>query len=73
MVIRKKNSNFFSRGTKTAKAKGCCASTSISDDKLNDMIRERAYYLWEELGRPCGQDFDIWDKAEKQIRARVKR
>lgn len=43
--------------------RGCC-SISISRE---DLIRERAYFLWEEAGRPEGDGIDFWVEAEKQI------
>ncbi|MFY8031134.1 MAG: DUF2934 domain-containing protein, partial [Devosia sp.] len=30
-------------------------------------IRERARALWEQSGRPEGQDFEIWIEAERQL------
>jgi hypothetical protein len=27
-----------------------------------------AYILWEQAGRPLGQDQEFWDRAERQIR-----
>ena len=33
----------------------------------NDQIRERAYALWEEAGRPRGCDVDHWLQAEAEI------
>ena len=36
-------------------------------EKLSHYIAERAYYLWEELGRPQGRDEEIWRQAEKEI------
>lgn len=30
-------------------------------------IRERAYFIWEELGRPHGQDLDHWLTAEFEL------
>lgn len=30
-------------------------------------IRERAYKLWEENGRPDGRDADLWQQAEDLI------
>jgi hypothetical protein len=32
-------------------------------------IRERAYALWEEEGRPDGKDLDHWHRAEAEIRS----
>ncbi len=33
-------------------------------------VRERAYWLWEEEGRPSGRDFDHWVRAQHEIAAR---
>ncbi len=30
-------------------------------------IRDRAYALWDEAGRPDGQDKDFWAAAERQL------
>ena len=32
-------------------------------------IRLRAYYLWEQAGRPDGGDLNFWDEARQQIEA----
>lgn len=32
-----------------------------------EKIRERAYLLWEEAGRPDGSGENFWLQAEKQI------
>ena len=32
-----------------------------------EVIRERAYLLWEQTGRPEGHADDIWHKAQTQI------
>ncbi len=32
-----------------------------------DAIRARAYALWEEAGRPDGQDKEFWAAAERQL------
>jgi hypothetical protein len=36
-------------------------------------IRERAHALWEQAGRPEGQDFGIWIEAERQLIAEDQR
>ena len=38
---------------------------------ITDAIRESAYYLWENEGRPEGRDFEIWIKAEKDLLSRI--
>ena len=41
----------------------------MPDTKLDreNRIRERAYKLWEQHGRPHGRDADIWQQAEDVI------
>jgi Protein of unknown function (DUF2934) len=34
-------------------------------------IRERAYAIWEEEGRPDGRDLDHWRRAEQEISSAV--
>jgi hypothetical protein len=34
---------------------------------INDEIRERAYLLWEQQGRPAGKDVDHWLAAERSL------
>ncbi len=31
-------------------------------------IRERAYYLWEQRGRPIGSPATDWERAEQELR-----
>ena len=35
----------------------------------NAKIRERAYLLWEQDGRPAGRDVEFWLRAETEARA----
>ncbi len=42
---------------------------NIDQEKALQMIRERAYFVWEEKGRPEGQEWDAWFEAEKEILA----
>ena len=41
--------------------------TSLNLEKISQYIKERAYYIWEEMGRPQGKDVEIWLRAEKDI------
>lgn len=36
-------------------------------------IRERAYYLWEQDGRPYGRDIEYWGRAAAEAEAKPKR
>ena len=47
--------------------------TSLSPEAINEYVSTRAYYIWEELGRPQGQDSEIWKKAEKDIHKQLKK
>ena len=37
--------------------------------KLDDQIRQRAYELWEQAGRPDGSGIEFWLQAEHEIAA----
>jgi hypothetical protein len=39
----------------------------------NAQIRERAYLLWENEGRPAGRDMEFWLQAEAACDARPER
>ena len=36
-------------------------------------IKKKAYELWEKEGRKNGRDMDYWLKAEKMVKAQVKK
>ncbi|WP_062015044.1 DUF2934 domain-containing protein [Aureimonas sp. AU4] len=38
-----------------------------SDGDLTPIVRERAYFLWEEAGRPYGREFEFWARASGEI------
>ncbi|UCC96273.1 MAG: DUF2934 domain-containing protein [Candidatus Omnitrophota bacterium] len=40
---------------------------------LSQMIQKRAYFIWEERGKPYGSDIDIWIQAERDILSHVKK
>ena len=41
----------------------------MSRDAILEPIRVRAYFLWEQAGRPEGGDLAFWDEARRQIEA----
>ena len=43
----------------------------MNTEALEDRIRERAYQLWEEDGRPDGKSDDYWVRARHLIEAEV--
>lgn len=47
--------------------------SSISVDEIHDLIRTRAYRIWESEGRPEGMDHQHWLAAEKEVLEEVDR
>lgn len=39
----------------------------MARDDVLEPIRERAYFLWLQAGRPEGGDLAFWDEARRQI------
>ena len=39
----------------------------MARDDVLALIRERAYQLWEQAGRPEGGDLEFWERARKQL------
>ena len=39
----------------------------MARDTILEPIRTRAYFLWEQAGRPEGGDLGFWDEARRQI------
>ncbi len=39
------------------------------DEGILEKVRQRAYALWEQEGRPEGRESEVWHKAEQEIRA----
>jgi len=46
---------------------------SVSADEVHDLIRTRAYHLWEAEGRPQGMEHQHWLSAEKEVLEEVDR
>lgn len=42
--------------------------SKLSPEQLTEYIQTRAYYVWEEWGRPQGQEDAIWQQATKDIK-----
>lgn len=74
-VIQKRSRVLLKRPADLKKTKTSKKSkeTSLSSEQLSEYIRTRAYYVWEEWGKPEGQDAQIWEQAEKDIKAQFKR
>jgi|GEM_PF-2814604 len=53
------------------KSSMCCAGKNgtkpkISQEQLDEMIRMRAYYIWEKSGKK-GDSFAQWSQAKQEI------
>ncbi|BDA84899.1 hypothetical protein Sa4125_24410 [Aureimonas sp. SA4125] len=35
-------------------------------------VRDRAYFLWEEAGRPVGREHEFWAQAAREIEGEMK-
>ena len=47
------------------------SSMSIPQDQLTDMIRKKAYELYEKRGKKSGQDMNNWLEAERLIKQKI--
>ena len=57
--------------TLSAKVLKSKPAQNIDEAALNEMIRTRAYFIWEEKGRPFGFDQENWQQAEQEIKAQL--
>ena len=48
-------------------------SVRLTSASTEHAIRERAYYLWEQDGRPHGRDMEFWSRAAAEAEAKPKR
>ncbi len=39
----------------------------MSDNDLDQRVRERAYQLWEQAGRPDGRHDEFWHQARGEV------
>ena len=47
------------------------SNTSIPQDQPTDMIRKKAYELYEKRGKKSGQDMNNWLEAERIIKQKI--
>ena len=45
--------------------------TFVPQDQLTDMIRKKAYELYEKRGKKQGRDMDNWLEAERVIKQKI--
>ena len=42
----------------------------FTKEELFPLIQKRAFQLWKQAGKPFGNDWEFWFKAEKEIKAK---
>ena len=47
------------------------SSMSIPQDQLTNMIRKKAYELYEKRGKKSGQDMNNWLEAERIVKQKI--
>ena len=47
------------------------SGTAIPQDQLTNMIRKKAYELYEKRGKKSGQDMANWLEAERIIKQKI--
>ena len=47
------------------------SATTVSQNQLTDMIRKKAYELYEKRGKKQGRDMDNWLEAERIVKQKT--
>lgn len=47
------------------------SKSSMTQDQINDLIRKKAYELWDKRGRKSGNAMTDWLEAERIIRQKL--
>ncbi len=66
----KKNKGLFDLSQKTQNVfnqPGKISKQKADEEPLRNKILERAYFIWEEKGRPCNTELENWFQAEEEI------
>jgi DUF2934 family protein len=45
-----------------------CPSEQAVYSNIEEIVRQRAYYLWELEGKPQGREVEHWHRAQSEIR-----
>lgn len=58
------------RSTPADAADAVSLQPAANDATREDAIRARAYFLWEQAGRPDGDGVEFWTRAEQEMMTR---
>ena len=61
----------MARTTKWGSSSGDTTRMSASHDQMNDMIRKKAFELYEKRGKKHGHAMEDWLEAERIIKRRA--
>lgn len=67
MFMKKKKAHRKKTASRSKTTTPRCKKT-LDFGKLSEYAKTRAYYIWEEMGKPEGKDAEIWTQAEKDVR-----
>lgn len=67
MAVKKSRRRVTVKTKKVSLKKNVYPEFDFTLDKITQYIKERAYYIWEELGRPQDKDLEIWCQAEREV------
>jgi len=70
-AVRKKSVSNSRKSAAVKKEPGSRKKTPANKEQFAEFVQKRAYYIWQESGRPQGKDWDIWLAAEQDIRSQV--
>jgi hypothetical protein len=66
-------SSVADRASRVPSQAGSRGRRIMSDNKREQAVRERAYAIWEQEGRPGHRDLSNWLRAEAEVDKRARR
>ncbi len=72
-MLKTKKTVKETKAKKTAKKivkKTSGRSKKLTQEEMFPLIQKRAFHLWRQAGKPFGNDWEFWFKAEKEIKAK---
>jgi len=68
-IARRLKTSGHARRSRGARIRSPIMTNPLDDSDVTrqQRIRERAYHLWEQEGRPDGRDADYWERARELV------
>ena len=67
-IDKKSKTSSPAAGSPPVKARSMAMNLSFETAGFEDLVRARAYALWESEGRPAGRDAEHWRLSEEETR-----